>query len=784
MHHFLLRVCLLLPLFSSAQVVKKPFVVTLLVTDSVSGKPLQDAAVSIDQHDHTHLTLQNGEVVFELPESGTYRVSCSMMGYHGQQMSIYVQQRRQRFEVKLCPATYHLHDVVVEEVHSKQSDVFTRQSRSVLNEQQIEKMRGQTLGALLSNVNGVTTLSTGPGIAKPVVRGLHSNRLALISDGMKLESQQWGSEHAPEIDPFSVNRVEVVKGASSVEFGPEALGGAIRLTPKPYRAEPGIEGAVSLNGFSNNRQGAASAMFQGAHFQQHRINWRLQTSLRKAGDSRAPDYVISNTGVTEIAYSGAVQYRFKKLQVELMASEFNSTIGIMRAAHIGSSTDLLRAISADQPSFIAPFTYAIDAPRQEVNHLVQQGRLSYQFSPNVLLWLQVNKQINRRLEYDRGVSWNPQSVSRTRPAYDLTLTTWSYDGTLEWKQHDQWKAKFGLNFVDQSNYTAGIQKPIIPNFIAYTYGVYAIEKWQRGRWNAEAGIRYDRREQDVYFRNQLNLIEQRSQSFQRGTAIGGVGYSINEKWKVGATFSGGWRPPAVNELYSSGLHNGTATYEIGDTTLVPEQSYQLDVNTRYQSGAFTLDMSLYHQSIEDFMYLKPVLTPTVTLRGSFPTFMFTQTNVRIMGLEMQGSWAIHSRLTASAMLSFLHADDVSNKEPLIQMPANRMRLAINYHREHLWKLEHVFAEVAWLGVDRQRRVPEGRDYLEPPNAYQLWDLQIGAEWPVAKQHIRFSLGVQNMLNTSYRDYLNRFRYFTNEPGRNIVIRVFIPFQLLTTTKKQ
>jgi iron complex outermembrane receptor protein len=174
---------------------------------------------------------------------------------------------------------------------------------------------------------------------------------------VRQEEQQWGNEHAPAIDPFAVNKVEVIKGAASVEYGPEAIGGAILLSPRAYPTANGVEGEIALQGFSNNKQGSATALLQGTHFKQQQLSWRAQGTLRKAGDSRAPDYVISNTGFDEQNGSISAAYTYKKLQVEAFMSVFNTTIGIMRAAHIGSLPDLENAIQSDKPLIIKPFTY-------------------------------------------------------------------------------------------------------------------------------------------------------------------------------------------------------------------------------------------------------------------------------------------------------------------------------------------------------------------------------------------------------------------------------------------
>ncbi|MES2779786.1 MAG: TonB-dependent receptor [Bacteroidota bacterium] len=775
MHIKLLIAWCLLTFAASAQTGKQLYQLKVTAKDSITGTPLEDAIVTLTKHAHAHITNSNGWTVFDTLRAGQYHIECSFIGYQTNTLTIEL-PAQQSIVVLMCPLSYHLHETVVEQSAMQESKTYSVQATSVLSATQIEKQRGQNLSDLLKNINGVTTLSTGPGIAKPVLRGLHSNRLVLLNNGIKQEGQQWGSEHAPEIDPFTVNRVEVIKGAASVEYGPEAIGGAIRLSPRAYRKENGINGEVGLQGFSNNRQGSVSGLLEGTHLRHQQFSWRVQGSLRKAGDALAPGYVISNTGLEEQNGSIALAYRWKKLQIEVLGSVFNSKIGIMRAAHIGSATDLYLAIQSDEPLIIKSFTYSIGKPYQQVWHETQSVKMSYPLKAGKI-WALASRQLNSRQEYDLGVSWNPQSLTQTKPAYDLTLTTYIYDGVFE---HNKWKnviGKCGVSVMDQSNYTDGIQKPLIPNFIAYTYGAFGIEKWNKGRWTAELGARFDKRNQTIYVRKANTDIGQQTKMFQRATFIIGGGYAVNEHLNVSSTLSSAWRPPAINELYSNGLHNGTATYETGDSNLIPEQSINADVNMKYHNEKWMAELSLFRNQINNFIYQLPVQPPTITLRGTFPTFQFTQTNVVMQGTELNVSRVLNKQLIATAAISYLDAQDVSNNEPLILMPANRSRLGLQYQRAQVWRLEQFFAEMNWSYVAQQTRYPINLDYKTPPAAYHLFDATAGFDLPIQKQHIKVSVSVKNIFNVSYRDYLNRFRYFTDEPGRNIILRLTIPFTI-------
>jgi len=179
------------------------------------------------------------------------------------------------------------------------------QTQSVLSGADLDKTRGKSLGEALKSVNGVTGLQSGASIVKPVINGLHSNRILIMNNGVRQEGQQWGSEHAPEIDPFLATQITVIKGASGVRYGSDAMGGVVLLEPPPLRAKPGMGGEVNLVGYSNSHQGVASGFLEGSPAAVPGLGWRLQGTAKKAGATETPRYFLNNTGFEEFNWSAA-----------------------------------------------------------------------------------------------------------------------------------------------------------------------------------------------------------------------------------------------------------------------------------------------------------------------------------------------------------------------------------------------------------------------------------------------------------------------------------------------
>jgi hypothetical protein len=124
---------------------------------------------------------------------------------------------------------------------------------ATLTSKDLEQTRGRTLAEALTNIAGVSTLQTGATIAKPVIQGLHSTRILILNNGIRQEGQQWGMEHAPEIDPFVASRITVIKGAEGVRYGPEAIGGVVLVEPAALSKIPDITGELYLTVATNGR---------------------------------------------------------------------------------------------------------------------------------------------------------------------------------------------------------------------------------------------------------------------------------------------------------------------------------------------------------------------------------------------------------------------------------------------------------------------------------------------------------------------------------------------------
>ena len=751
------------------------------VLDDVSKQPIVGAVVLVKELNKGATTDSKGFYKISNICQGKYTIVGRIVGYQEKNYIISLEHGAEQ-NIKLAESELHLANI---DIKAQKIDNLT-QTKNTLENAALDQTRGQSLGEALKQISGVTTLQTGSSIAKPVIHGMHSNRVLILNNGVRQEGQQWGSEHAPEIDPFVAKKITVLKGAAGVRYGSDAIAGVIMLEPEALPDSNKFGGEMNTVYFSNGNQIVTSGILEKGFKSQknYSIGLRLQGTFKRGGDISTPNYRLANTGISELNYSLSSNYKRKNFVSELFFSQFNAKIGVFAGSHIGNLTDLTEALKRSTPLAIYTpqnFTYSIDRPYQDVRHnLLKIKGLQQMRAGKLSLTLGSQYDYRREVDILRGDKNLVQLFK---------LNTYTGELIFEHKPFlKRFTGSVGLSGIYQENLTTGtLMQPrsstvLIPNFLNLTTGIFLIERLVQKQWEIEGGLRYDFRNLKVYRipRGEQN-ISQNEVNNQNFTGTLGASIRPNTHWNFLANITSAWRPATVNELYSDGVHHGAASFERGDERLVSEVALNTSFTANYVSKNIQTEVHFYNNLINNYIFLSPTGRPTLTIRGAFPEFFYTQTNARFRGIDLSGNFQIQKNIAVNSKLSFLQADDLINKQALILIPANRWENTLRYD----WKKSVI--SITNLYVAKQNRVPSkiifkeiptseiifsqyGGDFAPPPPAYTLWSAAVSQQFFVHKNPLNISLTVNNLLNTSYRDYLNRFRYFSDEIGRNFVFR--------------
>ncbi len=358
-------------------------------------------------------------------------------------------------------------------------------TRVTLSGEKLDEERGVPLARMLETLPGVRALDTG-NVSKPLIHGMHSNRVVLLFDGLRHESLSWGLDHAPEIDSFMADRISVIKGAAGVRYGPDAIGGVILVEPRPLPFnDPTLHGDVHAVGISNGRQGVTAARLYGGVPGLPGFAWRIQGSGKVAGSLETPTYVLDNTGARELNLSAAAGVERPTWGLELAASRYDATNGLFTGVVSENLTQFEDAITRDTPRDVERyrFDYEIERPYQEVVHTVTRADGYLVLAPDQRIELILAHQLNERSEYDI----TRQSV--TGPQLDFTLSTGTLEAAWTGKFLETWTASAGLVGLLQTHIYRG--RRFIPNYEANGAGGFGWVKREGRSLDVELGARAD-----------------------------------------------------------------------------------------------------------------------------------------------------------------------------------------------------------------------------------------------------------------------------------------------------
>ncbi len=774
--------------------------VTGTVKDFHDGTNIQDATIYIEQINKHTTSNSNGVFTFTDLCKGEYTITVSHLNCETKTFTSSVNDDTV-IEVLMEHHIEELNEVTVKGETVK--NTLTSQE-TLITTNKIEQYSSGNIGDALKEVSGVSSINTGNAIVKPVINGLHSSRIIIMNNGVRLQDQEWGIEHAPNIDINSAGSISVIKGADALEFGGDAIGGTVIINPTKVVLKDSIYGKVLLNGQTNGRGYSTSSSVT----KTYEKGWyaSAQASIKRFGDFEAPDYNLTNTGLNSKSFSINSGYKTFEKGFNIFYSYIDNEIGILRASHLGNVEDFERAISSDIPLTIDDFSYDINNPKQEIKHHLAKVTFYKRLQSLGKLNVQYDFQNNRRFEFDlrRG---NRDEI----PAVDLKLTTHSLKANIKIDNNIKRVFNIGLVGSYQNNFASpetGVRR-LIPDYDRYDFGTFIISTLRlTNKTLLNAGLRYDFNRYDAkkfYESNRWNELGY-NQDFSNiiledfGTELltnpkfdyhnlsGSLGLfvNINENNTINVNYSLSNRAPNPAELFSDGLHHSAARIELGDLRIDQETSNRFSTTYNYKNKQFSLLLESYLNLINDFIYIEPTGSEQ-TIRGYFPIWGYKQTNATLFGIDFTGEYKISSNWVLSNKSSFIKGNDVSNSRALIDMPPFETETKLSFNKPE-WN--NLNLNLISQAVFRQNEFPDNNfevfipsrnefvlvDVSTPPPGYHLMHFRSSLDFDFKNQNV-FTIGLQieNIFNTSYRNYLNRLRYFADDLGRNIQLQLKLNF---------
>lgn len=759
------------------------------VLDRDTNEPLPFATVKIQNSNNGVVSDENGRFSLENICDVEVHLEVRFVGYksiihhhdtHHNDPTIY-----------LAPEKTELESIIIEESRTKQLQTISIQKKEIDD----LAIVSSSLGDLTEDLSGVSTLKTGTNISKPIIHGLHSNRVLVVNDGLRHAYQVWGLEHAPEIDPSHVDQIEIVKGAATVKYGPEALGGVILYNSKRPAFDEKIGGALSSS-YQTNGRAYTSKFDLGQGF--HRFAWNVGAFGTYQADLEAPDYTLSNTGKRELGGSFNALLHQKRFDLQVSGSYFEQELGFLRASIVGNLDDLQNAIDRGTPIPTFPATYSLQNPKQNTKHGLIKSDLSV-FLGEHILKLQYGYQENIRREFDvrRG-------ELNDRPVIDLNLISHTFEA--EWIQPaiGRWSGSTGFQYFTQNSVNEPESNPVnfVPDYDVTNMGAYTVQSYDLDQTTIELGIRVDFQTLSVADTIRDRFTYANEVDFTNATFSLGMRKQINESLTVFTNIGSAWRPPNVAELYAFGYHFSriqfgfwrydfnpniyTPVDSVFDQSLRPvasEKSLKWVTGLEMKRPRTTAELIFYANRINDYIFIRPHGV-TINVAGTFPYFLYDQTDALFLGADLDVRFKHTEEFTSEAKVSYVYGVETSTNSPFLEIPPFNVNYTLDY-KKGPWNygVNLNFTAQQWNAppVIEPKDLSSGEtdidpnndifDFMAPPEAFVL----IGGNIGYQRKHWGVAASVNNLLNTSYRLYTDRLRYFADAPGRNFSLSASFKF---------
>lgn len=789
-------------LFYTCMLDAQVFTLTGKVLDKSSGKTLPGASVYLPEIKKG--TIANKEGVFTLNiESGSHVMEISYVGYATDVENIKLDKNTTQ-NFYLNSSVLEGGNVIVTSFLRATSTRRTPTPVTIIKKEELFRGVSTNLIDALSKVPGVSQITTGPAISKPIIRGLGYNRVVVMNDGIRQEGQQWGDEHGIEIDEYNVSRIEVLKVPASLIYGSDALAGVINIISNVPVSEGIIKGNIISNYQSNNRM-------MGNHFDLAGNNkgyiWGINFSGKNASDYKNKyDGYVFNSRFLERNGGAYIGIEKNWGYSQLSFSNFYQHLGIVEGnrSDDGQFIMLKDVKGITKEMIVGPEeskSFAPNVPMQKIQHT------KYTLDNNVKLGNDRLKatfglQRNQRMEFGNVLDQNEKALF-------FDLKTFNYAIQYLKAEKNNWKNTFGVNGMQQKNTNKG-EEALVPDYTSFDIGVFYYTQKRTDKTSWSGGLRYDQKWMN--FINPAQFIcppgmacialydpKESNRQFNNISGAIGVAHDLSEQLTLKFNIARGFRAPNMAEMASYGAHEGTNRFEYGNEALISEKSLQFDAALEWSNEHMSVAGNIFYNTVNDYIFYQKLTAKfggdSVIMNHSdeLYAFAFRQRDAHLYGAELNIDFHPHPldwlHVENSVSLirgKFKEALDGSNNLPGIPSARWLSEIRIEMFKKSK-AIRNSFINFQLDNVFAQNNPFEGYNTETVTSAYTL--LNIGFSSQVQhKNKILFSVSLvgQNMADVAYQNHLNRLKYGPmNEAtgrmgvfnmGRNFSLKINVPLQ--------
>jgi iron complex outermembrane recepter protein len=730
MKFFFVTLFLGFSLFANAQNVVKGNITT---TDNRS---LELVSIAVPELSMETFSDANGNYIISNLPNGNFRLVFTYFGYETKSVVLKLNQKETILNISLEESLTHMDEVIISTAFNKiqSQNVMKVEHNSV---KELQQKGATTLMEGLATIPGVSQVSTGISIGKPVIRGLSGNRVLVYTQGVRLENQQFGEEHGLGLNDSGVESVEVIKGPASLLYGSDALGGVLYFNPEKFANSNTYSSDFSQKFFSNTLGSNTSFGLKSSS-----ENWKF---LVRGGYNTHTDYKIpngdrvTNTRFEETDMKTGISYNNSKFSSVLRYNLNNLNLGIPE--ELGLQT------TKRDP----------DYPRQGVTSHIVSWHNNFFFKDS-------------KLDADFGFISNKRKEfeDNPMPVLHMDLKTFNYDLKYHLPKLGKLETIIGVQGMHQTNKNLG-EELLIPDANTNDLGFLVTTNYEWKKHVFQAGIRFDTRKitteahgiigEEGYF----DAIDEKFNSFNAS-----IGYKtqLRENLSLRLNVASGYRAPNLAELTSNGVHEGSNRYEIGNSNLKNEQNVQVDLNLEYGNSHFEFFTNGFYNHINNYIFI----SPNGNVIDGNNVYDYVQANAHLYG----GEAGIHFHPHPLDWLHFTSSFETvigqnDNGDYLPLIPAKKWNNVLRTEFDLKKCLQNGYVminlETTFAQNDNSKFETKSKDYT-------LLNFGFGGNVNFGKTRFDLSLNANNLLNKNYVSHLSRLKPDgISNIGRNIVLGV-------------
>ena len=695
---------------------------------NTQNKPLFGVDVYIEELQKGTSTNEDGYYELTNLPNTPIKITASFIGYETQTKVLNLNEFEPIINFQLQESLFKMEEIIISTPFNKlQSENVVKVDKATV--QQLKNKGAATLMEGVSSIVGVSQVSTGIGIGKPIIRGLRGNRVLVYTQGIRLENQQFGDEHGLGIDESSIESVEVIKGPASLLYGSDALGGVLYFNPLKFAEANTFNFNFNQKYFSNTlgysttfgvKQSYNSWMFLINGTRNEHSDYKIPTNIR-----------VTNSRFNETIFNTAIGYNNNFLSSTLRFNLNDSNVGIPEEISIQSThkTPLL--------------------PYQDLTNKMVSLRTLF-FMSNSKITTTFGYTSNGRKEFEEQLENEP-----LHPALHLKLKTFSYDIKWHIPKIKKIETIIGVQGLYQENKNFG-EEILIPNAKTLDFGVLLTSNYDWENNSIQGGIRFDSRnitseKHIITHDNEDHIFNAIDKSFKNSTISIGYKTTLFKKITSRFNFASGFKAPNLAELTSNGIHHGSNRFEIGNSNLKSEKNYQSDISLEYDTEHFEVFANGFYNYINNYIFI----SPTGVLEEGNYIYEYKQDDAKLYG----GEFGIHLH---PHPFDWLHLNSnfelvigkQNNGNYLPLIPAHKLTNILRAEFKNTKKIENGFIAITLETTLKQDKLSE---FETTTASYNLVNIGIGGSIKLSTIQLDINLNVNNAFDTKYTSHLSRLK---------------------------